>query len=601
MERLQEYEPLWGKWRAKSIIGEGSFGAVYEVESDRIGDSCSCAVKLISFKNGEMLRGVKGNETLSPEELEQLKIKEAKKNVREADLMNQLQGRDHIVTIHDYDIFPGEHATDIIIRMELLMNLEDYMWKYKINSSDKIKSFVIKLGIDICKALEDCEEVGIVHRDIKPDNIFINKNQTFKLGDFGLSRKMSKSASFSLRKAAGTPLYMAPETFGWGVKADYRSDIYSFGLVMYQLLNNGKIPFVNDMRNFDEVDNAIGRRLDGETITAPKYENGQLWKIIEKACQFKKEDRYQSASVMRKDLEELTVKVKIVEKKGKDPQAEKIRKELSSTKNKQKKLEAENKKLFVRLERLKSEKEELEQQTTELNDKNIELEKENDELLEWIEELETKVKETAQQAISKPKGKYEIGSTILFGNYPQNRKASEKQPIKWRILKKEGNKALLISESLLDEHSYHNEIEDVTWETSDIRKWLNNEFYNRAFDKNEKEKINNTFVMEKNNSLSENEGKNSTMDKVFLLSSNEAQDFFSTDEERKTQATAYAKRRGVYVDSKSGYSGWWLRSQGNTKDNAANVRDEGYIDHEGYSVKYSSAGVRPVLWMNMES
>ena len=174
-----------------------------------------------------MLQGVKNGETLSSEELEQLKIEEAKKNVREAVLMEKLEGRDHIVNIYDYDIFPGQSTTDVIIRMELLTNLNDYMKAHQMDSENDLKNIVMKLGIDIGQALEECEAEKIVHRDIKPDNIFINKNGTFKLGDFGLSRKMNKSASFSLRKSAGTPLYMSPEDLGWGNKSDYQSDMYS--------------------------------------------------------------------------------------------------------------------------------------------------------------------------------------------------------------------------------------------------------------------------------------------------------------------------------------------------------------------------------------
>ena len=311
MERIQKYEPLWGKWTVKRKLGEGSFGAVYEAESEKFGNKSSCAVKFISFKNAEMLQGVNQEETLSPEELEQLKIEEAKKNVREAVLMEKLQGRDHIVTIYDYDIFPGKSTTDVIIRMEQLMNLNDYMKLHEQDSEEQLKKTVIKLGIDIGKALEDCEKEQIVHRDIKPDNLFVNKNGTFKLGDFGLSRKMSKSASFSLRKSAGTPLYMAPEALGWGNKTDYLSDIYSLGIVMYQLLNDGNIPFVSDMKDFVEVDDAIGKRADREEIIAPKHDDGQLWKIIQKACQYKKEDRYQSAVEFRREVERIESKVAV--------------------------------------------------------------------------------------------------------------------------------------------------------------------------------------------------------------------------------------------------------------------------------------------------
>ena len=308
MERIKKYEPLWGKWNVKKIIGAGSFSVVYEVEYEIYGNKRRGAVKLISFKNTEMLQGIREEKKLSEKELEQLKIEEARKNVREAVLMEKLEGRDHIVTIHDYDIFPKEYTTDVIIRMELLTNLNDYIKEHRTDSKSDLKKIVIKLGIDIGQALEECEAERIVHRDIKPDNIFINKNGTFKLGDFGLSRKMSKSASFSLRKSAGTPLYMAPEALGWGSKVDTLSDIYSFGIVMYQLLNDGNIPFVTDMRNYDEVDEAIGRRADGEEIVPPKYEDGELWKIIQKACQFEKKDRYQHASELREDLEKLRYK-----------------------------------------------------------------------------------------------------------------------------------------------------------------------------------------------------------------------------------------------------------------------------------------------------
>lgn len=303
MERIKKYEPLWGKWTAKRIIGEGSYGAVYEAESEMFGNKSSCAVKLISFKNAEMLQGVKNEETLSEEELKKLKIEEAKKSVREAVLMEKLQGRDHIVTIYDYDIFPGERTTDVIIRMELLTNLSDYVKAHKTDLEKNLKNLVIKLGVDIGKALEECEEEKIVHRDIKPDNIFVNKNGTFKLGDFGLSRKMSKSASFSLRKSAGTPLYMAPEALGWASKTGYQSDIYSLGMVMYQLLNGGNIPFVSDMQEFSQIDKAIEKRADGEELPPPVYEDGILWRIVQKACCFKKEERYQNASEMRKELE----------------------------------------------------------------------------------------------------------------------------------------------------------------------------------------------------------------------------------------------------------------------------------------------------------
>ena len=553
MERIKKYEPLWGKWTVKRIIGEGSFGAVYEVESEKFGNKSSCAVKLISFKNAEMLQGVKDGETLSSEELEQLKIEEAKKNVREAVLMEKLQGRDHIVEIHDYDIFPGESTTDVIIRMELLINLNDYTKICKIKSENDLKRLVIKLGVDIGRALEECEAEKIVHRDIKPDNIFVNKNGTFKLGDFGLSLKMSKSASFSLRKSAGTPLYMSPEDLGWRNKSDYQSDMYSLGIVMYQLLNDGNIPYVSDMRNYDEVYEAIGKRADGEEILPPEHENGQLWKIIQKTCQFKKENRYQSAIEFTKELEKLKTGGKAEEqkedqKKNNDSDKEEILKELF--------------RMREELERLKAEK-------SKIQNNNIESEK-------------------------VVKKQYKVGDTISFGRYPQDEDGGVK-PIEWTVMKTEKNKMLLFSKYVLDAKQYNEKSEEVTWETSDIRRWLNSDFYTTAFNDIEQSKI---LVRTENDPMYGTAGGNDTEDKVFLLSIEEAESFFINDGERKAKTTKYAEKAGVYMDDE-GYSWRWLRSPGFHSICAAILDYRGWVHEDGFCVDCYAYGVRPALWLNL--
>ena len=555
MERIKKYEPLWGKWTVKRIIGEGSFGAVYEVESEKFGNRSSCAVKLISFKNAEMLQGVKEGKTLSNEELEQLKIEEARKNVREAVLMEKLQGRDHIVTIYDYDIFPGETTTDVIIRMELLTNLNDYMKQHTTDSESDLKSTVIKLGIDIGKALEDCEEEKIVHRDIKPDNIFVNKNKTFKLGDFGLSRKMSKSTSFSLRKSAGTPLYMAPEALGWGRKVDTLSDLYSLGIVMYQLLNEKNIPFVSGTGDFDEVDEAIEKRADGEEILPPEHESGQLWRIIQKVCQFKKEDRYQNAKEFRKGLEKLKIGVKEEkrenEKKNNDLEKEEILNKIS--------------RMQEELERLETEKRKIE--------RNVEPGKAVDQ-------------------------QYNIGDTVFFGRYPQDKDGKEK-PIEWTVMKIEEKKALLLSKYILDAKPYNKKCESVTWEKSDIRNWLNDKFYNKAFEREEQEKIQDVFIKSEANKQFGADTENGVIDKIFLLDIDEARAIFTMDEYRKAQGTEYAKK-GLTLSKKNESQWWWLRSIGYSDECAVCVNYNGWIDHNGDVVCVSGNGVRPALWINIE-
>ena len=124
---------------------------------------------------------------------------------------------------------------DILIRMELLTPITSYM---KTNKSFTRRE-IIRLGIDLCRALEVCQRYNIIHRDIKPANIFLSETEDFKLGDFGVARIASASTGASTR--AGTVNYMAPEVFR-GEKYTSNVDTYSLGLVMYQLLNANRMP-----------------------------------------------------------------------------------------------------------------------------------------------------------------------------------------------------------------------------------------------------------------------------------------------------------------------------------------------------------------------
>ena len=100
----------------------------------------------------------------------------------------------------------------------------------------------IKLGIDLCKALEYCQQLNIIHRDIKPENIFVSRFGDFKLGDFGIARELEKTMSSLSKK--GTYSYMAPEMYK-GERYDNSVDIYSLGIVLYKIMNKNRLPFLN--------------------------------------------------------------------------------------------------------------------------------------------------------------------------------------------------------------------------------------------------------------------------------------------------------------------------------------------------------------------
>ena len=213
---------------------------------------------------------------------------------------------------------------------------------------------------------------------------------------------------------------------------------------------------------------------------------------------------------------------------------------------------------------------------------------EEDKESEHKEETTAKVESSSQKKDKNPE--YKVGETIEFGNYPQEEDGTEK-PIEWIVMKNEGNQVLLLSKYVLDAKPYNEGWENVTWQTSDIRQWLNNEFYTTAFNKSEKAKI--------QTSLIKNE-YNDTEDKVFLLSEKEAETLFSNDDERIAKATGYAEKSGVYVNEKK-ESVWWLRSMGYSSSRAAEVKYNGWVDQDGPSVDCMDGGVRPALHLNLQS
>ena len=214
------------------------------------------------------------------------------------------------------------------------------------------------------------------------------------------------------------------------------------------------------------------------------------------------------------------------------------------------------------------------------------------------EETTSKAESSSQKKENNPD--YKIGETIEFGNYPQDKDGTEK-PIEWIVMKKEGNQVLLLSKYVLDAKPYNKEWEDVTvtWETSDIRKWLNNEFYTTAFNKTEKAKIQTSLIKNEDNSEYGTSGGNDTEDKVFLLSEKEAETLFSNEEERIAKATEYAEKSGVYDEEKGAW--WWLRSPGFGSRGAAEVDSDGWVYRVGNLVYIRPDGVRPALYLNLQS
>ena len=195
----------------------------------------------------------------------------------------------------------------------------------------------------------------------------------------------------------------------------------------------------------------------------------------------------------------------------------------------------------------------------------------------------------------------EVGDIVFFGAYEQDNNTSNgKEDIEWLVLEVKDGKALVISKYALDCKQYNASWTDVTWETSTLRKWLNNDFINKAFSAVEKAMIPTVTVSaDKNPDYSTNPG-NATQDQVFLLSITEANQYFSSDIARQCEPTDYvfANSADVYM-----YNGcwWWLRSPGEIQNFAAYVDRDGDVSELGNFVNYATGAVRPALWIDLNS
>ncbi len=195
-----------------------------------------------------------------------------------------------------------------------------------------------------------------------------------------------------------------------------------------------------------------------------------------------------------------------------------------------------------------------------------------------------------------------VGNAVAFGTYEQdNNHSNGAETIEWIVLAVHNKKSLLISRYGLDTHAYHSSSEDVTWETCELRSWLNGTFMNTAFSAAEQSAILTTAV---NNSGWNANGGNNTNDKLFLLSYVEAEKYLSNDDVRICAPTDYAIAQGAWTSDQYKTDGratswWWLRSPGNHQNYATLVNFDGF--HHYYPVNNAYVCVRPAFWLNLES
>jgi serine/threonine protein kinase/cytochrome c-type biogenesis protein CcmH/NrfG len=268
-----------------SQLGEGGMGVVYEAEDTNLGRHVALKFLTPSMANDENL------------------LQRFQREARAASALNH----PNICTIHGIE----QHESQHFIVMELL---EGESLADRIRRGPMDVDPVLSLGVQIADALESAHSKGIVHRDLKPANIFITSRGEAKILDFGLAKidKQKPDSSSNVAtaiaedltspgSAMGTIAYMSPEQ-ARGEVTDARSDLFSFGTVLYQM-GTGTVPFQGDTTAvvFDSI-------LNRDPLPAHEVNSSlpaELGRIIGRALEKDRDLRYQSATELKSELKRL--------------------------------------------------------------------------------------------------------------------------------------------------------------------------------------------------------------------------------------------------------------------------------------------------------
>jgi len=271
-------------YRITGRLGVGGMGIVYDAEDERLPRRVA-----LKFLSDELV----GN----PDAIRRFR--------REAHTLARLN-HPNICTIYEIEDQDGKP----FIAMERLegTNLKTHIARKTLETRE-----IFEIAAQICQALEAAHGAGIVHRDIKPGNIFVAPTGQVKVLDFGMARSFNRDDSTASKDGStipgrpiGTVNYMAPERI-LQMPLDARCDLFSLGVVMYEMAT-GRLPFAGASPS-ETVTNILENEPTPLTKLSPERP-AQLQQMVERLTAKRAEDRYESARTLLDDISVLTEKLR---------------------------------------------------------------------------------------------------------------------------------------------------------------------------------------------------------------------------------------------------------------------------------------------------
>ena len=292
---------VFNDWIIVQEIGQGATGHVYEIKKNGHGKGIRSALKVIRIpKSPSDVKAVM-SEGMTEDDVTDYFKEFVDEILREIKIMVSLKDHPNIVTYEDHCVITHENEIgwDILIKMELLTPLQEWQMDHPMNENE-----IVRLGCEISSALAYAADHHLIHRDVKPENIFVDSMGRFKLGDFGIARTIEKTTGGLSKK--GTESYMAPEVY-LGKQYNTQVDIYSLGIVLYRFLNDNRLPFyppITEKITYSDRETALLKRIQGFPVPEPVNGSAEIKRIVLKACQYLPDDRYQTMNELFNDLQQ---------------------------------------------------------------------------------------------------------------------------------------------------------------------------------------------------------------------------------------------------------------------------------------------------------